>query len=92
MKKAIIFVRGNEAEEQKKACLKYASENGYNVIETTDNLRNALLKSKEYKTLIVSDVTRITRKAREYYIIVRDFEKSGINIVAVNAPKIKALK
>lgn len=81
MKRAAIFVRGNNTETQMELCERYAKENGYEVKFTTDKLQNTFERSVEYDVLITAGVTRINRNKKNYDEIINFFDELGINVL-----------
>ena len=73
---AVIYVRGNKKEMQEMFCTLCAVERGYRVAFATDNLDDV----KDCDILVVTSPSRINRNETEYYEIVNDFKKKGIEI------------
>lgn len=79
MKKAIIYVRGNNKEMQEVYCKLYAAEQGYNVLFVTDDIENV----NGCDVLIISNPSRISRDNIKYHEIVNEFKERGIEVESV---------
>lgn len=81
----IIYVRGGNIDNQIKECREYAIKQGYTIVGTTENetqLEQYILNNNiDY--LLVSDVSRISRKRIEYLQIERMLEMFGVVIKSV---------
>ena len=78
MKTALIYIRGNNEREQVEKCEKYAKETGYNVIGITSTLDEAFEVLPD--VLLVSDISRITRKRNDYEAIKESLDRIGAKI------------
>ncbi len=76
MKKAIIYVRGNNEEMQEIFCRLYANDMGYNVMFITTNIDDVNLCD----VMIVTNVSRISRGCFEYHEIVKKLKGKGIEV------------
>lgn len=74
--RVIIYVRGHNEELQKTKCRLYAADKGYKVLYTTRHLEDVNLCDM----VLVSDPSRISRNKLEYYRIVEEFNKRGIEV------------
>ena len=80
MKKAVIFVRGNNTAGQYLVCNEYCEAKGYEVVGRTDSMREAFLHIDDYEVLVVVDETRLSRKEKNTETIKEAFEEIGITI------------
>lgn len=80
MKKAAIFVRGNNIEGQFEICKKFAEKEGYYILGVTQDLAEL---TEDINVLIVSNATRLSRKAKEALEILGDLNEKGIKVVSV---------
>lgn len=80
--KTIIYTRGHNREQQVEACERYAGERGLDIMAITENpaeLENAILTG-EYSIVLVSHISRLTRRHDEYITMQRIFEALGVEI------------
>ena len=80
MKKAIIYVRGNNKEMQEIICRVYASDKGYKVLYVTSNIDDVNLCD----VLLVTNPSRIIREQLEYIKIVNRLKEKNIEIINVS--------
>ena len=73
---AVIYVRGNRKEEQEMLCMLCATERGYKVSITTDNLDDV----ECCDVLLATNPSRISRDKFEYHKIVNEFKSKGIKV------------
>lgn len=76
MKKAVIYVRGQNKEMQEIFCRLYASDKGYKVLYATSNIEDVNLCD----VLIVASVSRISRDQLEYHKIINKLKDKGITV------------
>lgn len=76
---AIIYVRGGNKIIQEEACKKYALDNGYEVLYTTQHIEDV----KSCDILLVVDPSRISRNQLEYYKIVNELKEKSIEVVSI---------
>lgn len=92
MKKAIIYTRGANAEEQKRHCEEYARKRGYYVVASEmdweDVEKTVIIGGID--AVIVVDLSRITRKYAEYISTKNIFKVFGVRLVV--APNFKGGK
>ena len=74
--KAIIYVRGDKKEMQEMLCVLCATERGYKVSITTDNLNEV----ECCDVLLTTNPSRISRDKFEYHKIVNELEAKGIKV------------
>lgn len=89
MKKAIIYTRGADREDQKAHCEEYARENGYYVVASDmdwEDIEKSILIG-DVDAVIVVNLTRITRKYAEFVSIKNVFEVFGVELLV--APNFK---
>lgn len=79
MKKAIIYVRGNNKEMQEVFCKLYAAEQGYNVLFATDDIKEV----RNCDVLLISNPSRISRDNVKYYEVVNELKAHGIEVESV---------
>lgn len=79
MKKAIIYVRGNNKEMQEVYCKLYAAEACYKILFVTDDIE----KVSGCDVLLISNPTRISRNSIKYYETVNEFKKKSIAVESV---------
>lgn len=82
--KTIIFVRGTNATRQIKICEKYAAANDLDVIGAVNNEieLTAFVMGDRVECVLVSDVTRVTRRRSEYITAERMFNEFGVKLIA----------
>lgn len=73
---AVIYVRGENEEFQEMICRLYAIDKDYEVSYVTNNLEDVNLCD----VLLVSEPSRISRKATEYYEILKELKDKGIKV------------
>lgn len=79
MKKAIIYVRGHNAEMQEVLCRVYAADKKYKVIFTTTDIKSV----NNCDILLVANHSRISRDRLEYYEIMNSLKLKGIEIESI---------
>ena len=82
--KTVIYTRGQGAQQQIEACERFAGERGLDIkaiTESPEELENAILTG-EYSIVLVSHISRLTRRYDEYLRMKRVFESLGIEIAA----------
>lgn len=92
MKKAIIYTRGATAEDQKRHCEEFARNNGYYVVASEmdwEDIEKTVILG-DVDAVIVADLTRITRKYKQYLSIKNVFDVFGVEMVV--APNFKGGK
>lgn len=81
----IIYVRGGNIDNQLKECRDYAEKQGYNILgmaESETQLEQCILNNNiDY--LLVSDLSRISRKRTEYLKTEKTLEMFGVVIRSV---------
>lgn len=81
----IIYVRGGNIDNQLNECIDYALEKGYNIVgiaEQENHLDHYIL-SNNVDYLLVSDLSRISRRQNEYLQVEKMLQKFGIVIRSV---------
>lgn len=73
---AAIYVRGHNKEFQEMMCRLYAVDKGYEISYVAKHFKDVNLCD----VLLVTDPSRISRDALEYYKIVKEFSEKGIKI------------
>lgn len=73
---AVIYVRGDKKEMQEMLCMLCATERGYKVSITTDNLDDV----ECCDVLLAANHSRISRDKIEYHKIINEFKANGIKI------------
>ena len=81
MKRAMLLVRGKDAEVQRTICEAYAKKNGYYIKGVTDSLSYANDLSTSYDVLITAGKTRISRHQKQYEEAVEMFDEMGIEVI-----------
>ncbi len=81
MKRAMIFVRGNDTEKQRELCEAYARKLGCTIKGTVEKLSQAYDRSTEIDVLITAGVTRISRNQKNFLEIVEMFDEAGVTIL-----------
>ena len=92
MKNAIIYTRGATAEDQKRHCEEFARNNGYYVVASDmdwEDIEKTVIIG-DVDAVIVADLTRITRKYKQYLSIKNVFDVFGVEMVV--APNFKGGK
>lgn len=79
MKKAIIYVRGNNKEMQEVYCKLYAVETGYKILFATDDIE----KVSGCDVLLISNPSRISRDKFKYYEVINALKEKGIEVESV---------
>lgn len=79
MKKAIIYVRGNNEKMQEIVCRLYASEKGYKITYVTSNLEDVNLCD----ILLIANPSRLSRDSKKYYETVKMLKTRDIEVVSV---------
>jgi DNA invertase Pin-like site-specific DNA recombinase len=75
-KEAVIYVRGKNEEFQEMMCRLYAIDKDYEVSYVTKNIGDVNLCD----VLLVTEPSRISRKATEYYEILKELKNKGIKV------------
>lgn len=81
MKRAMIFVRGNDTEKQREICEAYARKLNYTIKGTVEKISQAYDRSTEIDVLITAGVTRISRNQKNFLEIVEMFDEAGVTIL-----------
>lgn len=81
MKRAIIFVRGNDTEKQRELCEAYAKKHNLYVKGVTEKISHAYDRSTEIDVLITAGVTRISSNKKNYDEIVEMFDEAGVAVL-----------
>lgn len=82
MMKTVIYTRGQDAQQQIEACERFAGERGLDIkaiTESPEELENAILTG-EYSIVLVSHISRLTRRYHEYIAMQQIFEALGVEI------------
>jgi DNA invertase Pin-like site-specific DNA recombinase len=79
MKKAVIYVRGNQEKMQEIVCRLYASDKGYKILYATNNIEDVNLCN----VMLISNPSRITRNREEYENTVSKLKARGIEVESV---------
>ena len=79
MKKAIIYVRGHIKEMQEVTCKAFAADKGYKVLFVTSDLEAV----NNCDVLLVSHISRLTRKYHDYLKITKALKEKGIEVRSV---------
>lgn len=87
--KTVIIARGQDFENQIEKCTKYARKIGGEVEVVTDSVYNLFqpILNGEIDIILTTDLSRITRKEREYYKIKEVLENNGVELVTVPKPE-----
>ena len=82
--KTIIFVRGTNATRQIKICEEYAAANNLEIIGAINNEveLTAYVMGGRTECILVSDVTRVTRRRNEYITAEKMFNGFGVKLIA----------
>lgn len=82
--KTLIFVRGTNATRQITICEDYAKANGLEIVGAVNNDEElaAFVLSGKIDNVLVSDVTRVTRKRKEYETTEYMLRGFGVNLIA----------
>lgn len=83
MKKAIIYVRGNNEEMQEVFCKVYAQEQKYKVLFVTNDIEAV----NNCDVMLVSNVSRISRDRFKYLETVKRLKSKGIMVECVGGKK-----
>lgn len=84
--RAVVYTRGNNVNNQFAKCKEYAERNGYKVstvASTIDDLASLLVNTK-VDVLLVSHITRLTRKYQEFLKIEKMLQGYGVRIEIAN--------
>ena len=76
MKKAVIYVRGQNKEMQEIFCRLYAKDIGYKVLFVTTDIEAV----NNCDVLIVASVSRISRDQLEYHKIINKLKDKGVTV------------
>ena len=79
MKKAVIYVRGNQEKMQEIVCRLYASDKGYKILYATNNIEDINLCN----VMLISNPSRISRNREEYENTVSKLKVRGIEVESV---------
>ena len=82
--KTVIFTRGQSAAQQIRVCEEYAKANGLEIVYTAKNEQDLtrFVLSGNVECVIVSEVSRISRRRDEYIESERMFNKFGVTLIA----------
>ena len=75
-KEAVIYVRGENKEFQEMACRLYAVDKDYRVTYVTKDINDVHLCD----VLLITNPSRISRQATEYYEILKELKDKGIEV------------
>lgn len=78
MKKAAIYVRGNNTVGQYLLSKRYCEEKEYDIIGATDDLKDAITSNLD--VLVVFDESRLYRTEREKAAFIELFNDNGITV------------
>lgn len=78
MKKAAIYVRGNNTVGQYLVSKRYCEEKEYEIVGATDDLKDAITSNLD--VLVVLDESRLYRTAREKAAFTELFNDNGISV------------
>jgi len=81
MKRAMIFVRGNDTERQRAICESYAKKHDFTIKGTVERLSAAYDRSTEFDILLTAGVTRISRNQKNFLEIIDMFDEAGITVI-----------
>lgn len=81
MKRAIIFVKGNDTETQRAICEAYAKKHGFYVKGVVEKLSHAYDRSTEIDVLITAGLTRLGRYKRNYEEVIEMFDEAGVAVI-----------
>lgn len=86
--KTVIIARGQDFENQVEKCTKYARKIGGEVEVVTDSIYNIFqpILNGEVDIILTTDMSRITRKEREYYKIKRVLDDNAVELATVPPP------
>lgn len=83
--KAIILTRGLDTSDQEEKCKIYALTKGYKVLEVVENIRDLTVPlSEQIDVVIVSHISRVTRKYQKYQLIKNQLKEFGVSIEVAN--------
>ena len=91
---AVIYTRGADREEQARHCEEFAKANGIYVVSSDmdwEDIEKTVVLG-EIDAVIVTDMSRITRKMQEYFSIKNVFDVFGTKIVVAPNFKRSAIK
>ena len=82
--KTIIYVRGTNATRQIKICEEYAAANNLDIIGAVNNESEltAIVMGGRADCILVSDVTRVSRRRNEYIAAEKMFNEFGVKLLA----------
>ena len=80
MKRAMLFVKGNDTEKQRELCEAYARKLNCTIKGTVEKLSHAYDRSTEYDILITAGATRISRYKKNFDEIIEMFDEAGIEV------------
>lgn len=79
-KRAVIYVRGETAIEQKLFCYFYAAENDIEVLFTTNDF-DEVMSCEDCNMVLTVNASRISRDALIYHKVIKDLNAKGIEVV-----------
>lgn len=87
--KTVIIARGQDFEKQVEQCTKYARKIGGEVEVVTDSVYNIFqpILNGEVDVILATDMSRITRKEREYYKIKEVLNNNAVDLIIVPKPE-----
>lgn len=87
--KTVIIARGQDFEKQVEKCTKYARKIGGEVEVVTDSIYNIFqpILNGEIDIILATDMSRITRKEREYLKIKEVLNNNAVDLLIVPKPE-----
>ena len=87
--KTVIIARGQDFEKQVEKCTKYARKIGGEVEVVTDSIYNIFqpILNGEIDVILTTDMSRITRKEREYYKIKEVLNNNAVDLIIAPKPE-----
>lgn len=82
MKKAVIYTRGQNQQQQIEICREYAKEKGYTVI-AEKNEKDDIVGESEMEVLLVATASRVTRKYEDFLFIEKMMSWYDVELVIV---------
>lgn len=82
--KTVIYVRGTNATRQIKICEEYAAANNLEIVGAVNNEieLTAFVMGGIVECVLVSDVTRVSRRRKEYITAEKMFNEFGVKLLA----------
>ena len=82
--RTIIYARGTNATRQIKICEEYAAANNLDIVGAINNEREltAFILGGLADCVLVSDVTRVSRRRKEYLTAEKMFNEFGVKLLA----------